>query len=202
MKPSAVLYISIDIEAVGDNPHDSTMVQAGLVAYERTGPGQEGRRRIGSLSVNFKPDKPDPKQVEWFNSTTQLAATYASFSVDAQEPAAGMDQIRAWMLAMREGYTEVYTVAMPTIFDGTFMYYYFMRFLPQTKGARGTGLFAMIDVRSYASGKLGCSYGEANKNKPALAPYMPDPAAFPHTHTGVDDAEEQLMILFNLMDAK
>jgi hypothetical protein len=199
--PACARYISIDLETVGDNPADDTLVQAGFVCWERSSEaGLLGRTKLGSLSVNFVPGKPDPKQVEWWNSTPELAAIYASFAVDAKTPEQGMQEVRAWFAHMREGCNEVYTVSMPTIFDGTFMYSYWLKFLPGTNGARGTGLYSMIDVRSYAAGRLGCSYGEANKDKPALKPYMPDPELYPHTHVAVDDAEQQLMILFNLMD--
>lgn len=190
------LFISVDLETVGDNPWDLTIVNAGFVAYE-------DRTRLGQLSVNFEPGTPDPKQLEWWHSTPELAATYASFAQDAKPAAQAMVEIRDWIAALRvtKQYSNVYMVAMPTIFDGSFLYAYWMRFLPGPNGARGTGLYAMIDVRSYGAGRLHCTYAEANKTR-AFAPYMPDPATTPHTHTGVDDAEEQIQLLFNLMDGK
>ena len=181
------------------------------MAYVRdpTAAADKKHKCVGRLSVNMQPVKPDPKQLEWWHSTAQLAAIYASFAVDAKPPGEAMEEIREWLLKARTAgnpdgcppYANVYMVAMPTIFDGSLLYAYWMRFIPPPsdgKGsARGTGMYAMIDVRSYGAGRLGCSYAEANKTR-ALAPYMP--ADKPHTHTGVDDAEEQLLLLFNLMD--
>ena len=191
------LYISVDLETAGDNPLDFTILNVGMVAYAVD---PQRRRKVGELSVNMIPGTPDPKQVEWWNSTPKLKAIYESFAVDAKSPDVAMVEIRDWLAAVRQGYEHVYMVACPTIFDGTFLLTYWFNFLPSTT-IRGTGMFHMIDVRSYGAGRLGCSLSEANKTK-AFAPYMPDPEAYPHTHTGVDDAEEQLLLLFNLMDLR
>jgi hypothetical protein len=198
---AATLYISADLETVGDNLWDLTIINAGFVAYEDHGAGDY--RRVGGLSINMIPGTPDPKQVEWWNSTPELAATYASFQHDAKAPAVAMMEIRDWVqAAVRRGpYAQVSWVACPTIFDGSFLYAYWMRFLPSEQGARGTGLYHMIDVRSYGAGRLGCSLHQANKTR-AFVEYMPDPARFAHTHTGIDDAEEQIWLFFNLKDLK
>jgi hypothetical protein len=203
MEPSTSVVIAHDLETVGDNLWNLTVINYGAVAYEDRGIGPAGRRKIGQLSVNMIPGTPDPKQVEWWNSTPELKATYESFKVDAKTPEVAMAEIRAWMASMRQGYKEVYTVACPTIFDGTFLYAYWMRFPPAQgpRDCRGTGLYKMIDVRSYGAGVLGCSYDQANKDK-EFAPYMPDPALYPHTHTGMDDAEEQLLLYFALKDVR
>lgn len=195
------LYISFDLETVGGDPAKLPIINAGFVAYIRDVESR-ARKRVAQLSVNMVPGEPEPKQLEWWHSTPELARTYASFALDAKAPAQAMAEIRDWIAAISRpvgvAYRSVYMVAMPTIFDGSLLYAYWVRFLGHPAGGKGPG-FTMIDVRSYGAGCLGCSYAEANKTK-ALAPYMPDTTAFPHTHTGVDDAEEQLLLLFNLMD--
>lgn len=45
---------------------------------------------------------------------------------------------------------------------------------------------------------LQANWAIASKDK-ALAPFMPPPDMFPHTHCGIDDAEEQLELFLNLL---
>ncbi len=56
--------------------------------------------------------------------------------------------------------------------------------------------FKAIDIRSYAMGKFGCTYGETGKDKPLMKQYLP--VDVPHTHTGLDDAYEQGKLFLNL----
>lgn len=186
MKP--VLYISFNLATLGGNPGDLTVINWGFVAYT------SDRTRLGSLSVNTVPGKVDPGTVEWFNSTEDLRLAYKKCTEDPKTPEQGMKEIRDWITSVSSGYRPI-LVAYPTIFDGSLLYAYWFRFLGHPSGGKGPG-FTMIDIRSYAAGKLGIEYFEASKER-ALNKYVP--YDLPHTHTGLDDAEEQMHLLFNIM---
>lgn len=75
------LYISFDLETLGGNPDDETVINWGFVAYT-----EKERKKVGSLSVNTFPKKPDTKTVEWFNSTPNLKAAYEKCTTNAVTP--------------------------------------------------------------------------------------------------------------------
>ena len=201
---AATLYISFDLETLGGNPADLPVINWGFVAYLAPAPAGAGAvKKIGQLSVNMKPLHPDPSTVAWFNSTPDLKRAYEECTKEpVVSPTEGMEQIRYWINEMTLLATtsagappRILFVAYPTIFDGSLLYYYWFRYLGHPTNGRGPG-FTMLDIRSYAAGRLGIPYHEASKEK-ALRPYCPD--KLPHTHTGIDDAEEQMWLLFNIM---
>lgn len=188
---AATLYISFDLETLGGNPEDLPVINWGFVAYT------EDKKKIGQLSVNTKCLKADPRTVEWFNSTSELKAAFDTCSADPLDPEAGISVVKDWITNISKGFKPV-LVAYPTIFDGSLLYYYWFRYLGHPTGGKGNG-FTMLDIRSYAAGALGISYHDASKEK-ALKEFKPKDV--PHTHTGMDDAEEQMWLLFNIMDRK
>jgi hypothetical protein len=193
------LFISGDFEAVHPDPVKWGVVNAGFTAYAHGGGGTD-RVNVGKISVNFVPGEADADTLAWWNADEKRAATYASFAKDALPPADAMKRIRDWITSVSAGYKRVYLVFMPTIYDGALLYAYWLHYLGHPSGGKGPG-FTAYDVRSYGAGRLGCSLAEANKTR-AFAPYMPDPETLPHTHTGLDDAEEQIHLFFNLMDGR
>lgn len=187
---SEILYISFDLECLGGNPSNFPIINAGFVAYTAN------RKKLGELSVNFQPLHPDVDTIAWFNSTPELKLAYQKCTTDPLPPKDAMERIRDWIRHIGKGY-KVSMVAYPTIYDGSLLYFYWFHFLGHPSGGRGPG-FTMIDIRSYAAGKLGISVFEASKDK-ALAQYRPSKTDFPHTHTGLDDAEEQMHLFLNLL---
>ena len=109
-----------------------------------------------------------------------------------------MEEIRDWITSISKGYTTVF-VFYPTIYDGSVLYYYWMKYLGHPNNGRGPG-FQAIDIRSYASGALEIPYTDSSK-RGALKPYLPSEEEMPHTHTGLDDAHEQAHLYFNIRDA-
>lgn len=182
------VFISIDFEAL--NPTFGA-INLGAVAAKRDG------KRLGRLDVNFQlPEDAvaDPDTLKWF--TEKNAEAYARCTKDPLKPEEAMQRVKAWFDEMRK-FGKLLLVAYPTIYDGTMLYNYWFRYLGHPSGGKGPG-FTIIDIRSFAAGKLGISYFEASKDK-ALAPFMPPPDMFPHTHCGIDDAEEQLELFLNLL---
>jgi len=186
------LLISFDCETVGGSTDANWMPNIGFVAATPDGVVR------GELSVNMTQPPgtvSEPKTLEWFRSLAN-GAVWDTITRDAVSPLEGMTKIRDWIADFTRAGYKVILVAYPTVFDGSWLYVYWFRYLGHPTNGRGPG-FTVIDIRSYASGKLGISYGEANKEK-ALAPFMPAKDAFPHTHTGLDDAREQLQLYLNL----
>jgi len=190
----AECFISFDIETLGGDPSRNYMFNLGAVAYT------SDRKLLGEISLNFASPEgaaADAATLQWFQ--TQHADAYARMTKDALEPALAMAKLREWCTAMCAGGLRPVFIAYPTIFDGTWLSVYWFRYLGHPSNGRGPG-FSVIDIRSYAMGRLGlATYAESGKEK-ALKPYMPDPASFPHTHTGLDDAHEQAMLFFNVRD--
>ena len=186
------LLISFDCETVGGCVTTNWMPNIGFVAAAPDG------TILGELSVNMSQPSgtvSDYKTLEWFQSLDH-GAVWATITRDAMSPLEGMMKIRNWIGAFVSVGYKVLLVAYPTVFDGSWLYAYWFRYLGHPTGGKDPG-FTMLDIRSYASGKLNVSYAEASKEK-ALAPFMPSKDAFPHTHTGLDDAREQLQLYLNL----
>lgn len=184
------LFISFDCEAIHSRSLDEhPLINIGFAAYT------EDKTFVSELSVNLKGGKPDPDTLEWW--TTKNKEAYEVATKDPLEPEEAMKKIQSWFKTVTKGYNPL-LVCYPTIYDGSILYYYWMKFLGHPSGGVGPG-FSVIDIRSYASGKLGISYFEASKGK-ALAKYRPSEDAFPHTHTGLDDAKEQIFLFFNIRD--
>lgn len=183
------VYVSIDFEAI--NPTFGA-INLGAVAAKRDG------ERLGRLDINFSlPEdaKANPDTVKWFQEQNKEAWEHCT-KEPVYPPQEGMIRVRDWFNEMSK-HGKLLLVAYPTIYDGTMLYNYWFRYLGHPNGGRGPG-FTIVDIRSYAAGKLGISYFEASKDK-ALARFRPPEDAFPHTHCGLDDAEEQLQLFLNLL---
>jgi hypothetical protein len=196
MKRGSLLTISFDFESINNLcPVDELpLVNMGYAAYD-----DKTRELVGELSVNLKagPFKTeDPGTMEWW--LTKNKEAYEIATKDPIDPRDAMIRVQQWVARVSKGYDRIQWVAYPSIYDGSMLYYYWFRFLGHPNNGRGPG-FNVIDIRSYASGKLGITLSEASKQK-ALKKYAPSPDDFPHTHTGLDDAKEQAMLYFNIRD--
>ena len=188
---STTLYVSFNLKTVGGNPEDLPVINWGFVAY--TG----DKEKVSDLSVNTIPLRADPNTIAWFNSTDALKEKYAKCIENAVPPEQGIKIIRAWLVPLdKEFKGNVILIAYPTVFDGSLLYYYWFRYLGHPTGGKGPG-FTILDIRSYASGKLNIPYTEASWET-ALKPYVPTDT--PHTHCGLNNAEAQMWLYFNIRD--
>lgn len=187
-----IIYISFDLEGVSDNPADFGIINAGFTAYS------EDRIKLGDFSINLIPHNADPNTIKWWHSTPELEDTYKRCTQNSVDPKDGMIMIRDWIIKISAGKKPV-MIAYPTIYDGSLLYHYWFVFLGRMSGGLKCPLFDIIDIRSYASGKLQIPYTESLKAK-ALKQFVPQDK--PHTHTGLDDAEEQMHLYFNIRDFK
>jgi hypothetical protein len=189
------VYISLDVETLGGNPHTNPMFNLGAVCMDTQ------RKELGAISINFSDPVgavADRDTLAWFQR--EHAEAYTRMCKDQRTPLDGMKEFRTWCEMMTEGGKHrVVFLCAPTIYDGSWLYSYWFRYLGHPAGGKGPG-FQVIDVRSYGMGRLGLStYTEANKTR-AFAAYCPSADAFPHTHEGLDDAREQAHLFFNLRD--
>jgi hypothetical protein len=194
------VYISFDIETLGGNTHTNPMFNLGAVAYT------PDRRLLGEITLNLAwPEGAvaDKDTLDWF--IKNHAEAYARMTLNPIEPGAAMALFRDWVYAMAKaggtdkGPARCVFMAYPVIYDGSWLYHYWFRYLGHPNNGRGPG-FSMIDIRTFAMAKLNlATYEESRKDK-ALAPYAPDAESYPHTHTGLDDAHEQAMLYFNVRD--
>jgi hypothetical protein len=193
MEKKKILYISIDFECVHSGPLENLpVINFGAVAYT------ESKEFVSGFTVNLKSGKPDEDTLTWW--TTKNKEAYQECTKDpVVYPEDGMKQFEEW-IKKNSINKKVIFVCYPTIYDGSLLYFYWMKFLGHPTQGKGTG-FNVIDIRSYACGKLGLSYEKCNKQT-SLKKYRPSEEDFPHTHTGYDDAMEQMMLFFNIRDEK
>lgn len=197
-KKMGEFYISMDAETLGGNPYVNPMINLGCVAFAADG------TELGRFTVNLdgSPEhgfQADPDTLEWFR--TKNAEAWAVITKDPMSPLEGMQALRQWCVEMCavSGNKRPVWVFYPSIFDGSWLYCYWFKYLGHPAGGKGPG-FNAIDIRTYAMGKLGCTYEETRKDKPLMKPYLPTDA--PHTHTGLDDAYEQGRLFLNLKNSK
>jgi 3' exoribonuclease, RNase T-like len=190
-------YISMDAETLGGNPYMNPMINLGCVAFSPNG------TEMGRFTVNLSwPEgyEADPSTLEWFK--TENAEAWSVITKDPKRPLEAMKMLREWCTFMcAKGGNRPVWVFYPSIFDGSWLYCYWFKYLGHPAGGKGPG-FSAIDIRTYAMGKLGCSYEETRKDKPLMKPFVPNTEDAPHTHTGLDDAYEQGLLFLNLKNNK
>lgn len=172
------------------------MINLGCVAFSSDG------TEMGRFTVNLDwPEgyQADPATLEWFQ--TKNTEAWNTITKDPQPPLEAMKALREWCVAMcaAKGGGRPVWVFYPSIFDGSWLYCYWFKYLGHPTGGKGNG-FSAIDIRTYAMGKLGCTYEETRIDKPLMRNYLAQDA--PHTHTGIDDAYEQGRLFLNLKNNK
>lgn len=197
MSSKTWITVSFDFEAVHCRGLDELpVINMGFVAFD-----DETQKVFSELSLNLKAGEPDKKTLDEFWLKPENMETYKKCTENPLEPREAMKQLKAWVFdVLLKNYKRIQWLAYPTIYDGSLLYYYWFRYLGHPTGGIGPG-FNMIDIRSYASGKLQIPYDQSSKRK-KLAAYCPSADDFPHTHCGVDDAKEQGMLYFNIKNIK
>jgi hypothetical protein len=188
-----IVYISIDFECVHSGPLENLpVINFGAVAYSDT------KEFISGFSVNLKSGKPDEDTLNWWTTKNQEAYRECT-KEPVLYPEDGMKNFEEWVRKIATK-GKIMFVCYPAIYDGSFLYFYWLKFLGHPTNGKGVG-FTVLDIRSYAFGKLGIPYKDCNKQT-SLKKYCPLEEDFPHTHTGYDDAMEQMMLFFNIRDSK
>lgn len=185
-----IVYVSGDFESI-DNECSfewEPIINMGFCACDEQG------KELDSISVNLVPKTHgDTKTMKWWKE--QNAQAYEESTKNPLEPQKAMEAIQAWVKQF-EGYDVIF-VFYPTIYDGSWFYYYWLKYL----GAPGTsGPFCKaIDIRSFAMGKLGIPYSDTQIRNKAMEPYLAPKEENGLLHTGLDDARRQMKLFLNLL---
>lgn len=194
MEGDRVLYVGVDMESI-DN--EGPMEKEPIINMGFSAAFSDGVE-VASLSVNLIPGTPgDPGTLTWFKEKNWEA--YQASIKDPVPPELGMKTIQSWFNALPKA-KEVILVFYPTIYDGSWLYHYWFKYLGNP-AARGPPWKA-IDIRSYAMGVLGIPYSETSIFKDTMKPYLPPKDAVGLKHTGLDDARYQLKLFLNLLNKK
>ncbi len=183
-------YISIDIESFGPIPGEHSMVNLGAVAYMA-----DGKTKLGQFDSNLQEIKDSVRDKDTminFWLLPEQSNALKKITKNPISPDIAMNNFADWIAQMTQlaGNIKSVLVAYPSGFDFMFIYWYWHKFLKNYPPF----WFRCVDIKSFASGKLGLSYSNCTKAK-ALSDYWPRGK---HTHLGVDDAEEQIQVFFNL----
>lgn len=195
MKPS--ILISYDWECVGYDLSRDVAINVGFyICLESDGSYVESR----SYNMAHNPDAADAATLEWWKSTETNRLAWARCTENPRHPREVMADIAQWFDELAKSFSFGAFVCYPTIYDGSLLATYWFRYLGKT-GPFSRGPPATYDIRSYASGVLGLPYKDCNKMA-ALAKYCPSSEDCPHTHTGIDDAKEQMVLFLNIQKAR
>lgn len=186
-----ILYVGVDMESIDNNCSMSMepIINMGFSAAFADGV------ELASLSVNLIPGTPgDPDTLTWFKEKNLEA--YEASTKDPVPPEEGMKIIQSWFNALPPA-KDVILVFYPTIYDGSWLYHYWFKYLgnPVAKGPP----WKAIDIRSYTMGVLDIPYSETSVFKDSMKPYLPPKDAVGLKHTGLDDARYQLKLFLNLL---
>lgn len=192
---SSIVYFSLDMERSGDWPDKHFVTEIGLVAFSETG------QELSCKQLYLAQEKgKDPETREWYAKQPG----YETWKQEARSAEVCMYEIKVWMKHVkRKAKAQKHAfICAPTSADGKWFSILWFRYIGHPQGGPKFGPgHTYIDIRSFGAGKLGVDVFEAKKNK-ALAPYRPSEEECPHTHLAVDDAREQGVLFFNILNDK
>ncbi|MBI2625177.1 MAG: 3'-5' exoribonuclease [Candidatus Nealsonbacteria bacterium] len=170
------VYISVDVETVGPEPGDFSMVQFGACVV-----GKETE----DFLVDIKPinDNFMPATLELFKTTMEGLYKRGEYAPIA------MFKIAAWVIEVSKGRLPVLVCYSP--FDWKFVSWYFNKFLGYNPFKNG-----VVEIRSYYMGMMKCLWQNAVKKRMDSR----FQTAKPHTHNALDDAVEQADIFKKMLD--
>jgi len=181
-------YVSVDVETDGPIPGPHSMLSLGAAAFT------DDREVLGEFEVCLEEldgAKGHPDTMTWWGK--QPKEIWEACRKDAQPPQLAMQRFVNWVneLAAKHNVKPV-CVAYPAGFDWLFVYWYIVRF-----GQESPFSFSCLDIKSYASAKLGLPYRQSTKKNMPKRWFEDLP---PHTHRAVDDAKEQGLLFLNMLN--
>jgi len=168
------LYFSIDIECDGPIPARNSMISIGAVAIN------EKAEKIGEYSANLKPLEDCDPEISTTAFWKNYPEAYRKSTEGARDPIIIMKEFYDWVKSFKA--EKNVFVAYPAGFDYQFINWYFMTLLGKNPFS-----FNILDIRSFAMGILGVSFGESSPDKLPLE-WQSD---LPHTHVAIEDARQQ-----------
>jgi hypothetical protein len=122
----------------------------------------------------------------WVAEMTLLAKQHENKPVSSTDGGGGAGDARK----RRKVRVKPVMVAWPSAYDSMFVFWYYRHFV----GEKPPWAFRAVDIKSLLVGALGVQYSAIHK--PMLTQLGLWPADAPHTHRGVEDAEEQMQGFF------
>ena len=189
-----VQYVSIDTERLGSDPTaPDPMIQLAAVAWDANG------EVLGEFSANirYEPGSGDQETVDGWKNDAGRRTMFENMHIGAMSPEQAMRDFRYWLGNRRP----TLFVCYPTITDGTWLYQYWFKYLGHPHKDPSKPPFSVIDLQSYAAGKLGIDYREATRSK-ALKPFFPLPSEpdLP-VHYALADARQKMQLFWNIHKA-
>jgi DNA polymerase III epsilon subunit-like protein len=165
-------YVSVDIEADGRIPGESSLLSLGAVAVDR--PGETFYAELKPISERFLPE-----------ALAVSGLDRARLAAEGLDPAEAMARFCAWVGGL--GGHPVFVSF--SSWDWVFVYYYLVRFAGRSPFGHSS-----LDLKSYYAGRFGADFRATAKRRIA----RDNPALLadlgPHTHNALDDAREQAEI--------
>jgi hypothetical protein len=186
--PKSEIFISYDFECVAPAGQIGA-INVGLIAAT-----SDGVKLDEGVSINFKPGYADPRTLEWWLSDPQRKEAYRECTADpVYSPVDGMQRVKEY-IERHAANGKVILIAAPTLYDGRILATYWDEFVPEPIDQdKGYFPYDMVDVESFAAGKLGLtSFSTAWREVKKM---------FPRTdsgHTGLSDAIYQLDVFLAL----
>lgn len=179
------VYVSTDVEATGPIPGVYSMLNLGSVAYDAEG------KEIGEFNANLKELEGaiwDPGSREFWNK--QDPAVVADVMRDPEDPAIVMERYAVWLESFK---IRPVFVGYPAGFDFTHVYWYLMKF-----AKRSPYSWSALDIKTMAfTMGMAKTYSECSKGK---MPKEWTNGLPPHTHRAIDDAREQGVLFFRILN--
>jgi hypothetical protein len=175
------IYISIDIEADGKIPGDSSMLSLGAAAFYPDG------EMVSTFSINLEtlPNAiPDKDTMAWW---AQNDEAYQKSRKNVQDPKAGMTRFVQWVEAL-DG--NPVALAYPAGYDWSWIYWYMIHFV-----GRSPFSFSCLDIKSYAMSMLKSPFRKTTKKNMPKRWFSKEK----HTHVAVQDAIEQGELFINML---
>jgi hypothetical protein len=168
------VYVSTDIETDGPIPGDFSMLSLASAAFDEDGHLLD----VWSANILALPEaRQDPDTMQFWATEPEA---WASLQDNKQTALRAMRAYRKWVESLPG---KPVFVAYPAGFDFTFVYWYLIHFTGKSPFS-----FSALDMKSYASAKLGIPYRNATKR---AWPKEWHSAWGRHTHIALDDAIEQ-----------
>lgn len=191
---SNTVYVSIDIETTGPNPHIHSMIELGATAHTEDG--------TEICSFDAKIEEYGCRRESTYNWWTQCDDDEGKrrrqhWDYLHENPSSiqeAMKRFSNWINVLKENNTSIIFIAYPVSFDITFLYYLWTKYVDD-EPINGPGVFMhAIDIESYFLHKY--KHEQNYRNIDELCDKFAS-KSLKYTHKALDDARYQASIFFN-----
>jgi 3' exoribonuclease, RNase T-like len=185
------IYVSVDVEANGLVPPDSSMLSLGAAAFiygnSNTLDMAGNSKPIATFSVNLEtlPNSiPDPDTTKWWSENQ---AAYDATRINTIEPKLAMLQFHDWLTKLDGKCT---FVGYPATYDFMWVYYYLMHFVGDSPFS-----FSGLDIKTYGMALMKTDYRSSTKRNMPKRWFSDDK----HNHHALTDSIGQGKLFMNML---